>query len=150
MAYSKVEYPDAILKQKMKEWGITRNEDKIPVYYTQLLTQNFLQNYFREIGTVQRIMPERKEIENLKRRVSELERRVGTKRAPSKVDEVYALFKGSLEQECFGKIVAIDTDSKEVVGVGDSVLEAYDNANKKTGKTQFDFRRVGFKYIHEV
>jgi len=149
-----MEYPDAILKQKMKEWGITKNEDKaldnIPVHYNQFLAQNYLQNYLRAIRIGQRIIPEHKEIENLKRRVSELEKRVGAKRIPSKVDDIYALFKDNLEKECFGKIVAIDTDSKEVVGIGDSILEAYDCAKSKTGKTQFDFRRVGYKYVHEV
>ncbi|MHA1431703.1 MAG: hypothetical protein ACTSRV_15125 [Candidatus Freyarchaeota archaeon] len=104
------------------------------------------------------------EIISLKKRVLELERilkernteletlkkRVGGKRKPTKADYVYELFKEELEKEHFGKIVAIDTELKKIVGIGDTVLEAYRQAKKNTGKDQFDFRRVGYSYIHRV
>jgi len=39
-----------------------------------------------------------------------------------------------LEERYFGKIVAIDTDRGGIVGVGDTILEAYEEAKKKRGK----------------
>lgn len=80
--------------------------------------------------------------------VSLLEGRVGERRKPTEADRVYELFREELEKEYFGKIVAVDTDSKQIVGMGDTLLEAYNNAKEKTGKDQFDFKRVGYKYIH--
>ena len=79
-----------------------------------------------------------------------LKNKVEGKRKPTKVDYVYELFKEELEKEHFGKIVAIDTELKKIVGIGDTVLEAYRQAKKNTGKDQFDFRRVGYSYIHRV
>lgn len=60
-----------------------------------------------------------------------------------KADQIYARFKGKLEAEHFGKIVAIDTDLGEIVGIGDDIVDAYNTAKEKTSKTKFAFRRVG-------
>lgn len=142
----------------MKEWGITKNENKvldnildnIPVYYAQLQAQNFLQNYLRVVRTDQQIIPERKEIESLKRRVGELERRVGGKRLPTESDLIYKNIQKEYEEKYFGKIIAIDPQLRKVVGIGDSISEAYEKAQRKTKKDQFDFRRVGYNYIDSV
>lgn len=67
-----------------------------------------------------------------------------------KADQVYARFREKLEAEHFGKIVAIDTDLGEIVGIGDAVLDAYNKAKEKTSKTRFAFRRVGFPYIDRL
>ena len=103
----------------------------------------------REIDS-KRKSHENREIESLKKRVSELEKRVGLLRKPTKVDYVYSLFSDDLEKHHFGKIVAIDVESEKIVGIGDSVLEAYNKAVKETEKDQFDFKRVGFKHLHKV
>lgn len=64
-----------------------------------------------------------------------------------KADQVYAKFKKKLEADHFGKIVAIDTNLGEIVGIGGTVLEVYDKVKEKTPKTRFAFRRVGSPYI---
>jgi hypothetical protein len=145
MTHPKLDYPDEVLKAKMKKWGINKPEESISLHVTELLKEIFL----REIDSKYKLH-ENKEIESLKKRVDELEKRVGIQRTPTKVDYVYSLFKNELEKHHFGKVIAIDVDSAQVVGIGDSILEAYNEAIKKTKKTQFDFKRVGFKHLHKV
>ncbi len=48
-----------------------------------------------------------------------------------------------------GKIVAIDIDSGDYF-IGDSELEAYEEAIKKHPNKQFIFKRIGFNYTHVV
>lgn len=67
-----------------------------------------------------------------------------------KADQIYAKFKGKLEAEHFGKIVAIDTDLGEIVGIGGTVLDAYDKAKEKTSKTRLAFRRVGYPHYFYI
>ena len=69
---------------------------------------------------------------------------------PTKADLVYERYREELEKEHFGKIVAIDTDSEKIVGIGYNISEAYKLAQKKTGKKQFDFKRVGYSYINRL
>ena len=64
-------------------------------------------------------------------------------------DQIYARFKEKLEAEHFGKIVAIDTDLGEIVGIGDDILDVYNKAKEKTSKTRFAFRRVGYPYVYK-
>ena len=71
-------------------------------------------------------------------------------RAFSKADLIYFKFKDELEKEHFGKIVAIDVDSEKIVGIGNSILEAYSEAKKNTSKKQFSYRRVGFDFVHRL
>jgi hypothetical protein len=146
MAYQRTGYSDENLRQKMKQWGIGTKEDSMPNYLLELLLDTYMKGATVHLG----IRDTREEIEDLKTRVGELERRVGRKRVPTKVDQIYELFRETLEKEQSGKIVAIDTESGQIVGIGNSILEAYDVARKKTGKNQFDFRRVGYKYVHRV
>lgn len=150
MAYpeSEFDFQDNVLRQKMKQWGIIKSDENIPI---QTIVANLLMQSRQRADLVRvQLIPERKEIEHLKKRVQELEQRIGIRRTPTEVDRVYELFKDKLEKEHFGKIVAIDVESKQIVGIGDSILEAYNKAKAKTKKDQFDFRRVGYKYIHLV
>lgn len=145
MAYMDIE--EEILREKMKRWGILKDEKADLMYLSSNALLEFLMTRAR---TRPRVIDVTEEIGDLKKRVRELERRVGGKREPTKVDFVYELFKEELEEKHFGRIVAIDTDLEEIVGVGDTILEAYNKAKEKTGKDQFDFKRVGYKYIHKV
>jgi hypothetical protein len=146
MAYEQMDYPNEILKQKMRQWGFGTKEDSVPNVLLELL----LTNYMRGLNVRSDTRDPHEEIDELKRRVGELERKVGRRRIPTKADHVYELFKEELEKEQFGKIVAIDIESKQIVGIGNSILEAYNDAREKTRKEQFDFRRVGYKYVHKV
>lgn len=91
-----------------------------------------------------------KRIENLEREVRELRKKREIAKVPSKADLIYLKFKEELEQEHFGKIVAIDVDSGKIVGIGSSILEAYSEAKKNTSKKQFSYRRVGFDFVHRL
>jgi len=88
-------------------------------------------------------------IERLERTVKELKRKKEVE-IPSKADLVYLKFKDELEKEHFGKIVAIDVNSESIVGIGDSILEAYKKAEEKTHEKQFSYRRVGFHFVHRL
>ena len=100
-----------------------------------------------------RTLPE----ETLEERVKRLEdevRRLKKARMPSieptKADLVYEKFREELEKEHFGKIVAIDIDSETVVGIGDTVLEAYHKAREKSPKTKFSYKRIGYTYVYRL
>jgi len=95
--------------------------------------------------------------ETLEERVKRLEKEVSKlkeKRIPSdknqKLSEIYERFKDNLEKEHFGKIVAIDVESEQVVGVGSTVLDAYNDAKKKSPKTKFSYKRVGYSYVYRL
>lgn len=143
MAYHK-EYSDQILREKMRKWGIFKDEPSdIMIDSSLLLSPSGLGRLLRAepVDVIS-------EIKDLKSRVRELERRVGKRREITKADIVYERFRKELEETQFGKIVAIDMESEEIVGIGDTVLEAYNMAQEKTGKDQFDFKRVGYKYVY--
>ncbi|HXY88467.1 MAG TPA: hypothetical protein VEG44_08505 [Candidatus Acidoferrales bacterium] len=93
----------------------------------------------------------KKDLDNLRNefidRIGKLEKKTRKKKPVTKADRVYNRFKKELEQEYFGKIVAIDVDLSRVVGIGDTFDEAYDRAIEETGKEQFDFKRVGHSYL---
>lgn len=69
---------------------------------------------------------------------------------PTKSDLVYEKYKEELEKNDFGKIIAIDTEKEEIVGIGDSILEAYRQAVKKSSKKTFAYKRVGYGYLHKI
>lgn len=141
------EYPDHVLREKMKKWGILKDKGDIllPVL---LLAARELAHARKKPTDFMSVM--RAQITDLQTRVRELEKRAGKKRERTKADLVYEFCKEELEEKHFGKIVAIDTELGQIVGVGDTILEAYNKAKERTGKEQFDFKRVGYKYIHKV
>jgi hypothetical protein len=144
------DFTEQLLRQKMKHWGIIddRNEE------TMAILGSLLSSRYQVALNLERMRLACKdpseEIENLKKRVGELERRVGGKRIPTEIDLVYEQVKKEYEEKYFGKIIAIDPQLRKVVGIGDSISEAYEKAQKKTKKDQFDFRRVGYSYIDSV
>ncbi|HEY4675397.1 MAG TPA: hypothetical protein VIH48_05020 [Candidatus Bathyarchaeia archaeon] len=151
MAYTYTEeneqdYSEDYLREKMKKWGILKDE----MTSRLILASSSLNEIFKELIVQRSGRDIYEEIDALKKRVQYLEKRAGGKRKLTKADFVVELNKKELETKYFGKIVAIDADSLEVVGIGDTILEAYNNAKEKTGKDQFDFRRIGYSYVYRV
>jgi len=60
-----------------------------------------------------------------------------------KGEEIYEKHKEKLEKAYLGKIVAIETESGTIAGIGDSLDEAYEKALKKYRGRKFYFRKVG-------
>lgn len=60
-----------------------------------------------------------------------------------KGEEIYEKNKAKLEKDYLGQIVAIEIESRTIVGVGESLDEAYAAALKKWPRKQFCFRKVG-------
>lgn len=170
MVLTQEEIPEKLLREKMKKWLMLKEEKAdhmLPIIWpfrqsmkeleiaedvdlTFLNDSVLMELLLLSAKPREFVMDVTEEVLDLKKRVSELESRVGKKRRPTKVDFVYELFKDELEREHFGKIVAIDTDLEEIVGIGDTILKAYNDAKEKTGKEEFDFKRVGYRYIHKV
>lgn len=165
MVLAQEEIPERI-REKMRKWGILKGEKQdILLPFSQVAKElgideevgYFSLNYDTLVESLlfsttlhKREIDVTKEVLDLKKRVQELEMRVGERRRSTEANRVYELFQKELEKEHFGKIVAIDTELKQIVGIGDTLLEAYNNAKSKTGKDQFDFQRVGYRYIHKV
>ena len=153
MAYPEEAYPEYVLREKMKKWGIPIDEPTSDIIiFSSLYHSSGLGRFLRAEPTdvMGEIRVLKSEVARAHTRIRELERRVGGKREITKADIVYEYFRKELEETQFGKIVAIDTELEAVVGVGDTILEAYNVAKENTGKDQFDFKRVGYKYIHKV
>jgi len=60
-----------------------------------------------------------------------------------KGEEVYERNKEKLEKTYLGKIVAIETASKTIAGIGATLDEAYEKALKKFPCKKFYFRKIG-------
>lgn len=94
--------------------------------------------------------PLQKKVERLEKDVLELKRELKMRQIVVKADLIYSKFKEVLEKDYLGKIVAIDIDSEEIVGYGDTILEAFRDAESKTGKKRFSYRKVGCSYIYKL
>jgi hypothetical protein len=93
----------------------------------------------------------RGELVELREEVKDLRECIGVSRHRlTRGDRVYLKLRPRLEQEHKGKIAAIDLESEKVVGIGDSVLEAFEQAKKETGHDKFFFKRVGSDAIHSI
>ena len=56
----------------------------------------------------------------------------------------------NLEKQFMDKIVAIDVNKEAVVGIGDTIEQAYEDAISKSSKRKFYFRKVGQDYLFKV
>ena len=68
----------------------------------------------------------------------------------TKADLIYEKYRSKIEAENFGKIIAIDVDSEEIAGIGDSIIDAFKDARKHSEKGTFAYRKVGFPYVHKI
>lgn len=60
-----------------------------------------------------------------------------------KGEEIYEKHREKLEKTYLGKIVAIETESGTIAGIGENLDEAYEKAAKKHPSKKFYFRKVG-------
>lgn len=66
-----------------------------------------------------------------------------------KANEIFQKINQTLAKKYKGKIVAIDTESGNYY-IGDSELQAYDEAIKEHPKKLFVFKRIGFESTYFV
>ncbi|MBI5003154.1 hypothetical protein HZC31_07245 [Candidatus Woesearchaeota archaeon] len=66
-----------------------------------------------------------------------------------KANEIFEKINQRLSEKYKGKIIAIDGESGDYY-IGESELEAYNEAIKQHPKKQFIFKRVGFRSTHFV
>jgi hypothetical protein len=55
-----------------------------------------------------------------------------------------------LDEKYAGKVVAIEVITKKVVGVGDSVDDAYADSKSKTDSKNLYFKKVGKEYLFRL
>jgi len=60
-----------------------------------------------------------------------------------KGEEIYEKHREKLEKAHLGKIVAIETESGTIAGIGETLDEAYEKALKKHPNRKFYFRKIG-------
>lgn len=60
-----------------------------------------------------------------------------------KGEEVYEKHRERLEKAYLGKIVAIETESGTIAGIGETLDEAYEKARRKCPGKKFYFRKIG-------
>ncbi len=159
-------HEEPISLEKMKKWGVvseTFTHKTLPdvsrselIVDPQLMFRNWVVNYsrafaFRKDRTALRKLDSLEATcRELRSRVRKLEALTDVGTELTRADAVYELSKNELESKYLGKIVAIDVDSKQIVGIGDSILEAYKEARKQSSKATFAYRRVGFPYVHQI
>jgi hypothetical protein len=112
-------------------------------------------NFFRELVSIKQEFADFKktkikEINALKDALANLEQLAGERTLFTPADRIYERFKVELEKDHFGEIVAIDDESGCIVGIADTLSDAYERAKKATGKEQFDFKRVGYGYLFRI
>ena len=128
-------------------------------YYADIFSQFLSQAVYRKFREE---LKEKKELESEVRRLRSYTHRLSTRirlleetigkgriiqveKARTSISKIiYEVFKEELEKAHFGNIVAIDNETKKIVGFGKNILEAYYDAEKKTGKKKFSFIRVGY------
>lgn len=127
--------------------------------YAQQSISTFPEPYGNLYDFLRRISAAQKEVKSptLENRVETLEKQVQqlmqknvNREKSNKVDAIYEIFKEEMEKTCMGKIVAIDIDSKTIVGVGTTITEAYKDARKKSKKQSFSYKRVGSPYVYRL
>jgi hypothetical protein len=163
------EHSDELLKNKMKKWGIKTDFDELPKGHLKPAQQEvyslirewlsgirFLnyQNQPLKLSNEANLVTKVESLESsclqLKQRIEELELRLSDKNKPTRADLIYEKYRRKLESENFGKFVAIDVNSAKIVGIGDTIIEAYQEARKNSSKETFAYRRVGFAYVHKI
>jgi hypothetical protein len=128
-------FPKGILSSREEQI-----EDFFDAFYT----------FIKSASSEEKRDPLLERIEKLEETVEELKKEKELRRVSLKADVIYSKFKEDLEKEHLGQIVAIDLESEQIVGFGNSILEAYRNAKEETSKEEFSYRRVGSNYVHKL
>lgn len=158
------EYPNELLK-KMKKWGIVRGQDEIedilllpkgttidsdfidfanyPLNW-QLSQHVMSQKFVEEVSLRKRVKLLEAHCKMISKKLQEIEKWQEIRKKPTESEQIYAEQKNELEKEYFGKIVAIDNTTKKIVGIGNTIIEAYYDAKKNTSKDKFSYIRVGY------
>ncbi len=141
-------------------WRPLRDEDEEKIghleHHEPEIPKGFLERWLTEMAeTAHTEFDEElehliKEQRRLSRRVAQLEAELTPKPLKTHGEEVYEKLRIELGAELSGKIIAIDTEERKVVGKGDTLIEAYNDARSKSDKKQFYFRRVGKSYLFKV
>lgn len=98
-----------------------------------------------EVSLKARIKMLETQCEIFAKKIDDLEQNKRAIEKPSTSQLIYDEQKSELEKQYFGKIVAIDNEERKVVGIGETILEAYTEAKASTKKDKFSFKRVGYK-----
>ena len=125
-----------------KQLALLSARESVAQYFNAAFTQLARQSVQESVD------PLEKRVEKLEKLTQELRQSQKGTRKLTKADHVYEVHKDKLEAEHFGKIIAIDTEEGKIVGMGDSVIAAYNDARKNSSKTEFAFRRVGYSYVY--
>jgi|GEM_PF-564988 hypothetical protein len=91
-----------------------------------------------------------KEVKLLRSEIRRLKKYAPQQEEYTESDRIYEHFKAELEEKYYGKVVAIDDDLGRIVGIGDTLSDAYEAAKEATRKKQFDFKRVGYRYLNRI
>ena len=125
-----------------REKESTALQEIVNLYLTRLFTS-------RQVPSREELLEKR--VKLLEAKVRQLEgKNISPALLPTKADRIYENERENLESKYMSKIVAIDSKSEKVAGIGDSILEAYKVATKNSTQKQFTFRRVGCNYINRV
>jgi len=110
------------------------------------LMMELLNAVAQDVSNYSPTMDER--VSSLEEEVRRLKQRIDEKPyAPTAADILYESKREELERDHFGEIVAIDAEAGIIAGIGRNILEAYENASKKSKKSKFAFRKVGSQSI---
>lgn len=121
------------------------NKAFIIPHVVDLSLENKVQNLTERVATLEEQMRQSRSM-NAKQRWTSRTVSQTAKRA----DMVYQKFRQQLESEHFGKIVALDSEEGTVVAIGDTVLDAYNEAKKRSRKERFSFRKIGSRVFCKI
>jgi len=138
--------PEKDIEKKLIKWGIIKKDSSENEIINKSITVN-VNNWFikPEIQLLKDI-----EINNLKERLSTLENMLGLNTEILKVDIIYEEYKAELEATYYGKIIAIDLESKKILAIEDNILNAYKEAKKQSDKNKFGYKRIGYNSIYRM
>ena len=105
------------------------------------LTEERITRLEKEIGRIDFL---EKQLCNLREKIEDKKK---LKKKKTIADIIYDKNRAELESKHFGKIVAMESDSGKIVGLGNNMVEAYKNAREKSTKTAFVFKKIGHESV---
>lgn len=136
------------------KWDEDEEED---IHNPRIILRDIRTKFYEEVEEISipdPIMIE-KQILELKQKLEAIEHKLEQKQSKikktmTKGEIVYKKLQSKIEKKYTDKVVAIDVDNKKVVGIGNSIEEAYDDAVSNSDKKRFYFKKVGQKYTSSV